>query len=162
MPITANIHDSRSFTAYRNDGVTWVSIDHEANVFVYTPAQCDEAIKAFIAAKDMLLGETSAPIDKHGRYDAASAAEVAQGLDVLDGDGDDRDDTDIDARDAAGGVELAGTSLNPTAPGPDCAVPDDRELWFCHECKEFHAPASPLAPPSGYQLPSASIPADGA
>ena len=131
-------------------------------IYVYTPGEADQLIRAACAAKDMLLGETSAPIDKHGRYDAASAAEVAQGLDVLDGDGDDRDDTDIDARDAAGGVELAGTSLNPTAPGPDCAVPDDRELWFCHECKEFHAPASPLAPPSGYQLPSASIPADGA
>ena len=32
------------------------------------------------------------PATKHGEFTAASAAEVAQGVDVLDDDGDDRDD----------------------------------------------------------------------
>src|SRR6266568_8429220 len=54
---------------------------------------------------------------------------------------------------AAEGVKRAdGTSVNPTTPGRDCAVPDGRELWFCHECREFHAPASHLAPAAGYGL----------
>lgn len=92
--------------------------------------------------------------DAHGRYDAASAAEVAQGVEPWGPD-------DPAAGMWTGNTEAiddarTGTSLNPTAPGPDCAVPDDRELWFCRECKEFHAPGS------CYQLPSASIPADGA
>lgn len=63
MSITAGIHDPQSFTPHHSGPHTWVNID-EASVFVTTTAQCDEAIKAFVLAKSMILGETS-PADGH-------------------------------------------------------------------------------------------------
>ena len=82
MSINVGIHP-KSFEAQSNRGTVWVNIEagggSYAAIFLNTPADADELIKAAVAAKSMILGETSAPIDR-GRYDAASAAEVAEGV----------------------------------------------------------------------------------
>jgi hypothetical protein len=167
---------------YGSDGTAGLSFPGAITIVLQTPADADELIKAAVLAKSMLLGETSAPIDKHGRYDAASAAEVAQGLDVLDGDGDDRDDTDIDARDAA---EAAGPPDNSFRGREPCLAEAGASAYICLAAKGHsgdhmaygpresdgsyrayhrwpHAAASRLAPPSGYGLKAIEVPADSA
>src|ERR1035438_1655910 len=88
-----------------------VSFPNGLNFFLYDEKEADTLIKVFCQAKDMLHAHKQAAamaeqeasgliggfptVADRGRYDAASAAEVARGLPVLDdepGDGDEDED----------------------------------------------------------------------
>jgi hypothetical protein len=60
-----------------------LSEDGETALVVKTPAECDRLIRAAMALRSMLLGETSGPLPPYvSPYTAASAAEVADGVDA--------------------------------------------------------------------------------
>jgi hypothetical protein len=170
---------------YLNDHGTpfAVLVIGHVTIYVYTPGEADQLIRAACAAKDMLLAAAAPdPATKHGEFTAASAAEVAQGVDVLDDDGDDRDDADIDARDAA---EAAGPPDNSFRGREPCLAEAGASAYICLAAKGHsgdhmaygpresdgsyrayhrwpHAAASRLAPPSGYGLKAIEVPADSA
>lgn len=131
----------------------------------------DRLILAGITAKTMLLGEAAAQAEGTPLASLRDAPHY-EGLPVLDDDGDDRDDADIDARDAAEAGWCAATS--PTRYGYSkvaCTLRADHDgdhvangtgnppaSWPEGGRIDWDSLAERLAPPHGYTTPAVEIP----
>ena len=81
MQTTIHIHpDGYEVKSYTGGGRRFVCVEmndgpqHQTAIFLSTPEECDEHIKAAVLAKSMMLGETSEPVtaaDDAGRAIAA-------------------------------------------------------------------------------------------
>ena len=80
MRISVDIHPGQITAAQYSKSHAVVELDGPSSgaaIFLNSAAMCDELIKAAVAAKDMLLGETSEPAPETPAQDGAGRAIVA-------------------------------------------------------------------------------------